>query len=104
MLKSIFEACIYLLQETLSKLKGTSEVFMRLLSHVIELVMECARPKELLTTTTPSGEMDVVTASFSKVSDYMGDFIASVIGKPFGLGLKGRDWSQSQAESEIKVS
>jgi hypothetical protein len=92
---STFEASIYLLQETLSKLTAASEIFMKLLSQVIELVMECAKGKEKYS--------DTISAHLHTVIPYIKKFIETVIGRPFGLGPKGRGLSPSLAETEIKV-
>ena len=76
------------------------------MTQVIELVIECSATVEVFRG-QKNVELEIehtISPAFYKVSTSLGEYIRNVFGKPFGLGgWRGQRWTQSQAESEIKV-
>lgn len=105
MWRSTFEASIYLIHEILPKLKGCTELFIRFLNQVIELVLYCAK-SVLIFQDQYDMEVEinhVISPAFHEVSISMTEYISGALAGPFGSSLKGMRWSYNQAEYEIKV-
>lgn len=85
----------------LSKVKSTAEVYMRLLTQIIELVMECSNTLEIFMNQSDV-ELKTIIPAFYRVSVSLEEYVRSALGKnPFGLGCFR--WTQGDAVSEIKV-
>jgi hypothetical protein len=103
--KSTFGASIYLLQEILSLVKNSAETCIRLLTQVIELVIECSLAVEVFRT-QEEAKVDIdhtILIGYIRVAESLGRYIRGVFGKAFGIGGWRVRWTQSEAESEIKV-
>lgn len=90
-MKATFEASVYLLHETLLKLKGTTEIFMTLLISVVKLVLERAGAIQ-----AHENMKDLILSSLSEECITLGKYVNDSIG-----GALSRN--HEQAMNEIKV-
>lgn len=91
----------------LSKVKSsTAEVYIRLLTQIIELVMECSNALEIFKERrdVESEIKKTILPAFHKVSVSLEEYFRNALGNPFGLGWRNLLWTQSDAVSEIKVN
>ena len=93
-MNSTFDASIYLLQETLARMRTMDDFLTRLLVHVIEMVLECANM--LL-----SSQNDLcISSAFRIMFDAIDQYIYTVLKKPFGFGS---GWRRAK-NYELQVS
>ena len=94
-LNSTFDASIYLLQETLAKMRAMEDFLTIVLVHVIELVFECANM--LLSS---QNDLTSISSAFRKIFDAMDQYIYAVLKKPFGFGSR---WGRAKNELQVSI-